>query len=138
MIKMGQIKKKEIRILEDSKEEERISYCPSCEEYGFREMLGPKILLRGQARPTDYDKWLQCISCGRVYPIYEAKIESKLQDFVEVSDNPFDAGQNIVGIGIKKPKSSYEKQRQKLLERIENQKDEDIKAELRKGIIVQV
>ena len=39
--------------------------------------------------------------------IYEAKKESKLQDFVEVSSTQFDRGNKIVGLGNKKPKLSY-------------------------------
>jgi hypothetical protein len=105
-------------------------------EYGFREILGPKILLKGEAKLTDYDKWLQCLACGHIYPVYEAKIESKLEDFVEVSSNPFDEGKAIVGLGNKKPQNKYQKERQKLLERIDKEKDEDIKQALRKGILL--
>lgn len=70
--------------------------------------------------------------------IYEAKKESKLQDFVEVSSTQFDRGNKIVGLGNKKPKLSYQKQRQKLLDRIDKEKDEDVKRELRKGNIVEI
>ena len=41
-------------------------------------------------------------------------------------------------MGNKKPKSSYQKQRQKVSDRIEKEKDSDIKAELRKGNIVRI
>lgn len=77
-------------------------------------------------------------SCGQIVPIYEAKKESKLQYFVEPSDNPFDSGQTITGLGNKKPKSSYQKQRQKVLDRIATEKDEDIKRELRRGNLVEI
>jgi hypothetical protein len=61
-----------------------------------------------------------------------------LVDFVETSSNPFDHGKSIVGLGNKKPKNRYKKQRQKLLDRIEKEKDSDIKAELKKGNIVEI
>jgi hypothetical protein len=51
------------------------------------------------------------------------KKESMLQDFVETSDNPFDSGKSIVGLGNKKPRNRYQKERQRLLERIEKEKD---------------
>ena len=77
-------------------------------------------------------------SCGQVVPVYETKKESKLQDFVEVSDNPFNAVQSITGLGNKRPKTSYQKQRQRVLDRIEKEKDPDIKRELRKGNLVEI
>ena len=36
-------------------------------------------------------------------PIYDVKKESKLQDFVDTSTNPFDQGKSIVGLDNKKP-----------------------------------
>jgi ribosomal protein L7/L12 len=77
-------------------------------------------------------------SCGQVVPVYETKKESKLQDFVEVSRIPFDQVKAIVGLGNKKPKASYQKQRQRLLEKIDKEKDEDIKAALKRGAIVEI
>jgi len=52
----------------------------------------------------DKENWKQCHNCGQIVPIYEAKKESKLQDFVETSDNPFDSGKSITGLGNKNPK----------------------------------
>jgi hypothetical protein len=55
---------------------------------------------------------------------------------VETSTNPFDQGNSLVGLGNKVKKTPFKKQRQKLNDRIEQEKDEDIKSELRKGNIV--
>jgi hypothetical protein len=66
------------------------------------------------------------------------KKESMLQDFVETSDNPFDSGKSIVGLGNKKPRNRYQKERQRLLERIEKEKDPDIRAGLKTGNIVEI
>ena len=89
---------------------------------------------------NDYDRenWKQCHNCRQIVPIYEAKKESKLQDFVEVSRNPFDSKKSILGLGNKRPQNRYQKERERLLKRIEMEKDEDIKRELRKGNIVYV
>jgi hypothetical protein len=87
--------------------------------------------------PSDYDNWCQCHSCGSIHPIYEAKIESKLQDFVEITTNPFDQGKNIVGLGNKGKKNKYQKMRERLQERIDNEPELEIKQEIRKGNIVQ-
>lgn len=40
--------------------------------------------------PRDHELWKQCHECGTIVPVYEAKKESRLVDFVETSDNPFD------------------------------------------------
>jgi hypothetical protein len=55
---------------------------------------------------------------------------------VETSTNPFEQGKSLVGLGNKVEKTPFKKQRQKLNDRIEQEKDEDIKSELRKGNIV--
>jgi len=101
-------------------------------------VLQKRIYLPGEIVTDDKENWKQCHNCGQIVPIYEAKKESKLQDFVETSDNPFDSGKSITGLGNKKPKNTYQKERQRLLERIEKEKDSDIKAELRKGNIVEI
>jgi hypothetical protein len=70
----------------------------------------------------------------------ELKKESKLQDFVETSDRPFSQGKSITGLGNKKLRDRHqrERERQRKLDRIEKEKDPDIKAELRKGNIVEI
>ena len=136
---MGRIsRKREIKVLDIEPEEKKISYCPHCLEFEFKEPLGPRILLKGESKPTDYDQWLQCLACGNIYPIYEAKIESKLQDFIEVSDNPFDIGQTIVGLGNKVKKTRHQKELQTLRNKIDYERDEDIKKEFKKGYTVEI
>jgi hypothetical protein len=67
--------------------------------------------------------------CGQILPIYEAKKESKLQDFVQPSTNPFNEGKSITGLDNKVKKTPFQKEIQKLKDRIEQEKDEDIKRE---------
>jgi len=61
-----------------------------------------------------------------------------LKDFVETSRNPFDQSKSIVGLDNKIKKTPRQREKQKLKERIEQEKDEDIKRELRKGNIVNI
>ncbi len=136
---MGQIRKKTtFGIIGTDDEELIISHCERCKKQGFLSILGDRIYPPDEIIPHDHDLWKQCHTCGTIVPIYEAKKESKLQDFVEVSTNPFDQGKSITGLNNKKSKSPYQKQRQKLLDRIEQEKDEDIKKELRKGNTVKI
>jgi len=40
----------------------------------------------------------QCYQCGQVIPIYEAKYEQTLEGFAQPSENPFDSGEEVLGI----------------------------------------
>ena len=48
--------------------------------------LGSKILKPGEQKQPDYEHWLQCHTCGIIYPVYEAKFDSKIKDYVETTD----------------------------------------------------
>ena len=119
-------------------EKEPISYCPRCQKQSYLSILRERIYSPGQPIPSDHEYWKQCHNCGQIVPIYELKKESRLKDFVETSSNPFDQGKTITGIGNKVQKPPLQKQRKKLKDRIEQEKDKDIQAELRKGNIVQI
>jgi len=69
-----------------------------------------------------------------IVPIYEAKKEGKLQDFVKTSSNPFDQGKSIQDLGNKVKKTPFKKRIQILKDRIEHENDEDIKKSQEKGI----
>jgi hypothetical protein len=95
----------------------------------------PKLV---PASVPDADRFRQCYHCGDIVPIYNVKFESKIEDFVEPIDNPFD---NVPGKmdgftpgidksnRLNKSKSIYKRKRQQ----IESIKDEDIKEEILKG-----
>jgi hypothetical protein len=68
--------------------------------------------------------------------IYLLKKESEIKDFVETSDNPFDQCRNVVGLDNKNRKK--ENKFEKLRKEIEQEKDLDIKQELKKGNIVTI
>jgi hypothetical protein len=93
-------------------------------------------MISGDTRKRDYDDWRQCHICGLIVPRYELKKESKTKDIVEVTDNSWDQGKNIVGLGNKKHKkeNKFEQRRKE----IEKEKDLDIKQELKKGNIVTI
>lgn len=132
------IKRKGIRVLEDIIDNRELTYCPRCRKQGWDSILGERIYLPGESIPHDYDLWKQCHDCGQLVPIYEVKKEAKLQDFVETSENPFDQGKTIVGLGNRGKKNKYQKMREKLQERIDNEPELGIKRELRKGNIVEI
>jgi hypothetical protein len=48
-----------------------------------------------------------------------------LTDTIEVDSNPFDEGKNIVGLGNKIEKTPVQRERQKVSDRIEEERDPD-------------
>ena len=135
----GITRKKGIGIISDEPEQEAISYCQRCLKSNVYSILQERVYLPDEiTNEHDRENWRQCHHCGQIVPIYEAKKESKLTDFVEVSSNPFDSSKAIVGLDNKKKLTPVQKQRQKQLERINNEKDKDIQAELRKGNLVKI
>lgn len=78
-----------VAIVDFNGDEGEIRYCEHCSKYG-KNKLGSKILKSGEQKQPDYEDWLQCHTWGNIYPVYEAKFESKIKDCVETTDNPFD------------------------------------------------
>ena len=72
--------------------------CPFCENRGYRVKLGPKILMPGQVRDSDYENWLECPTCYVVIPIYEMPKEETIKDTVETAETPFENKTQIIGI----------------------------------------
>jgi len=130
----GGIIQKEIKCLDSSFTQDILKNvsCPYCEEHGFYERLGPRILKPNESVPEDYDNWKQCTACGRVSPTYILRYESELQDIVDVVENPFDVGPTVLGNENKKKLRGRQKELKKLKDRINKEKDPDIAEEIRK------
>jgi hypothetical protein len=115
-------------------------------KFGFHHILIERVYLPGQPIPSNHDLWEQRHNCGQVVPFYEAKKESKLQDFVETSDNPFDVGETITGLdnkcSIKDYNKNFKKKKKELEDKLsripDEDEDEDIKDEIRKENIVTI
>lgn len=125
-------------------EDEEIRFCEICSEHGFyhvlRERLYPPdpITKKPVTVPRDHDEWLQCRTCGTVSPRYQTKVEDKITGFADTTDNPFDSGKKVTGLDNKvRQLSPTQKDRRKQKERIEAEKEPDIRKELRKGNAVE-
>lgn len=112
----------------DADDDEKISYCKNCLKYGFHVPLRNRIYPDNEPIPVDHSNFLQCHECGLIVPIYELERDSKIQDAVSVSDNPFNDGKSFLGIDSRK--LSKKKRRQLDYDYIN---DEELKRELRKG-----
>jgi hypothetical protein len=135
----------------DDIDESKIQYCQSCLQSGIKSVLKRRMYsveVQDQdqdSRPRlvpasvpDADRFRQCYRCGDIVPIYNVKYESKIEDFIDPIDNPFDNVPSKMdgftpGIsksnGLNKSKSLY-KRKKKYIESIT---DLDIKEEILKG-----
>lgn len=112
----------------------KIRYCQRCEDLlQIQARLGPKVLLPGVPKPSDYDLWLECRNCGSLFQKYEVKVEPELVPIKEPSD-----GKQAKSQGV-------EKKRKQRTGRGSNPrvkgnrweiKDEELKAELKSGAVL--
>ncbi|MGH9972860.1 MAG: hypothetical protein ACRD93_03065 [Nitrososphaeraceae archaeon] len=131
---MGQIRKQRCGIIDS--EEPEIRYCPICLKTDYLSALGPLIQRLNQPLPSDSENWLECRECREIFPRYEIQKETDIGIAKESIDNPFDTGHSIVGLGNKIKQIASQKNMQRLRDRIDQEKDLDIKQELRKGILL--
>jgi len=54
-----------------------------------------RILKKGEIKPPDYDKFVQCYECGNVFPVYQPHFESEIKDSVQTTDNPFEGNESV-------------------------------------------
>jgi uncharacterized Zn finger protein len=67
--------------------EKKIRYCSRCEDlFQIQSILGNRILGVGEAKPSDYDLYLQCHNCGTVYEKNQTKVEPDLDSVKVLSD----------------------------------------------------
>jgi hypothetical protein len=116
-------------------DDEKVYYCKSCLEYGYKVRLKNRLYPEGEAIPVDHEQFKQCHDCGLIVPVYELQKESEIKDVVETTDNPFDESKNqFLGIDNRHSssgkKSRSKRQRDQELDDI---KELELKAELRKG-----
>jgi hypothetical protein len=80
-------------------------------------------------------KWKQCWTCGLIVGVYEAKPEVELDTLTEPRDNPFKfkSGQVETGESRKVDRSGRTQRKKKFKQDLEQYKEEDIKAALKKG-----
>lgn len=116
-------------------EPEHVSFCRSCLSFGHQSILKSRVYPKDKPLPADYDQWLQCHSCGEVFPIHEKKNEAMITDFVETVESPFDLDRNAI-LAIDCRNSSDGKQniaRKKKQKELDEIQDKDIISEIEKG-----
>ena len=118
---------------------EKISYCQDCLNVKTLSPLRNRIYLDENGKITnpgpDSNKWKQCWTCGLIVGIYEAKPEVELDTLTEPRSNPFKfkSGQVMTGESRKVDRSGKTQRKRKLKQDLEQYKEEDLKADIRKG-----
>ncbi len=120
-----------VGVIYDGEDEKDVSYCPICEKHGYLKIrLLPRVLEKDEPEPPDYEEFLQCHKCWKIFPVYNTKQEGELYSDVEIRDNPFDfAAVTIEGRDDKGVKNRIKKRKQKEQEI----KDKEVANELKKG-----
>jgi hypothetical protein len=76
-------------------------YCPYCEKIPLKIKLQPR-LFEDDIIPSDADNWLQCYRCGRVVELHNVKEEVEFGPIVDIIENPFDSGTEILAVDKKR------------------------------------
>jgi hypothetical protein len=129
-----------IGVIYSRTDQEKISYCQRCLEIAnIYAKLANRIYLPNESGdiviPPDYDLWRQCHECGTVYPRYEVKQEAELTSLTEPRNNPFKFGNTQVRTeeSRKFDRTGKTQHKRKFKQDLEQYKEEDVKAALRKG-----
>jgi hypothetical protein len=117
---------------DEFKDDEQVSYCAHCLQYGFKVPLQNRIYPEGKPVPADKDQWKMCLDCGNIYAVYELEKESQIKDVAETIQSPFDSVVDFLGIDrrVLGKKSRKRKQQQDDYDYVN---DDDLKRELKKG-----
>jgi Fe-S-cluster-containing hydrogenase component 2 len=70
-------------------------YCPKCLDAGYKVLLGPRILQPNEARPADYENWIQCPTCLWICPLHEIAHEEEIKDTMQTIESPFEQGKFV-------------------------------------------
>jgi hypothetical protein len=117
---------------------EELSYCEHCLVVGIKSKLQKRLWQFNhekkeyeQVADPDKERFMQCWTCGDIFPVYEVKKESKITDFVEVSEDPFDDNPGNMETFGKTPSQSVGLKKYKNKRRIH--KDAEIQEFLDRG-----
>jgi hypothetical protein len=126
-------------ILSGSGPKDKVSHCQDCLKVKILSPLRHRIYLDENGNITnpgpDSNKWKQCWTCGLIVGVYEAKLEVELDTLTEPRDNPFKFKDCHVSTeeSRKFDRTGKTQRKRKLKQDVEQYKEEDIKAALRKG-----
>ena len=88
--------------------DDTVIFCPSCENRGYKNRIGPKILMNNEPRPGNYSDLWECPVCGLSGDASQIPKEETIKDAVETQDSPYD--DKTIIQSVKRRKSNTGKQ----------------------------
>ena len=89
-------------VIDNSEDEEDISFCSTCAANGDMSKLKERIWLDDKGKrlpdPPDSDSWRMCWTCGLIIPTKDIKLSGKISGItgIEPIDNPHDIGRSKI------------------------------------------
>jgi len=115
---------------------EKEGYCQQCINAGVKSPLQKRMYRFNEKTKqveiitdSDQEKFRQCYNCGDVVPVYEVKLEPKIEDFIETSDNPFDSIKSDTMTTLRQTSSQSLKNKYNPIKRQYKQKRDQIDSE---------
>lgn len=83
--------------------------CPSCAEFGFNRVLGPRYYPKTEQLPADHENWLQCYTCGCIVArIHALHKDSTIVGIIQAR-NPLDRKPSISSVFDSKDRKNRRK-----------------------------
>ena len=100
------IERSEIGIIDFTEDEkEVIRFCKRSLEFNFHSVLRNRLYENNQIE-IDHENWIQCYSCGSVYPVNEVQKEPIIKDVIEKINYAHEISKNqFLGVNPKKRKN---------------------------------
>jgi hypothetical protein len=73
-------------------------WCPACDDKGYKNRIGPKILLNNEPVPDNYEDLFECETCGYSGDFSMIPKHEEVTDKVEKVQSPYDDNLNIASI----------------------------------------
>jgi hypothetical protein len=68
--------------------DDTVIWCPQCLNRGYKNRIGPKILIGNEPRPDNYEDLWECAVCGFNGDVSQIPKEEQIQNTIEVVDDP--------------------------------------------------
>jgi len=82
----------------DSDYDDTTIWCPACDYRGYKNRIGPKILLNNEPVPDNYDDLWECEGCGLSGDFTMIPKQAQISEKVEKVQSPYDDNLNIASI----------------------------------------
>lgn len=131
-----------VGVYDENEDEDEVRYCRICKKLKFELVKLIPLILDDedeQEKPPDYNRWLQCPSCGKKYKKRDIRREARLTDFVEVDDDDDESDNGYVGAVFKRGRKTRLQryvEDQELQQAGNPRRDPDALAAIKKGLNV--